>query len=296
LGIILGLTAALCWGIADFLARFATRHTGTYRTLFFMQIIGFVALSIYMEATGGWSRWGAVPGWQPWAWGVLAGLLNTASSLALYRSFETGILAVVSPIGASYPALTVILALASGEALRPARAAGVAAVLVGVVLAAISFERAAEVPEAPHHHHHPRGHLLRGVGWAIAAACGYGVLFWLLGFRVTPVLGGFASVWVIRITTCAALALVAAPVRQSLGPPRGSVWWLIAGIGLIDTAAFVANNVALHTEQVAVASVLASLYGAVTVVLAWIFLRERLQWTQWLGIALIFLGIALVTR
>lgn len=294
MGILLGLTAALCWGVADFLARFATRRTGTYRTLFFMQIIGFLALSIYMEATGGWSRWGAVPGWQPWAWGILAGLLNTAGSLALYRSFETGILAVVSPIGASYPALTVILALASGEALRPARAAGVAAVLVGVVLAAISFERGGEAK--PGITHPPKGHLLRGVGWAIAAACGYGVLFWLLGFRVTPALGGFASVWVIRVTTVAALALVAAPARQSLRPPRGSVWWLIAGIGVIDTAAFVANNVALHTEQVAVASVLASLYGAVTVVLAWIFLRERLQWTQWLGIALIFLGIALVTR
>lgn len=294
MGIILGLTAALGWGIADFLARFATRRTGTYRTLFYMQVIGFVALSIYMEATGGWSRWGAVQGWQPWAWGVLAGLLNTASSLALYRSFETGILAVVSPIGASYPALTVILALASGEALRPARAAGVAAVLVGVVLAAISFESAGDAK--PGIAHPPKGHLLRGVGWAIAAACGYGMLFWLLGFRVTPVLGGFASVWVIRITTVAALALVAAPARQSLRPPRGSVWWLIAGIGVIDTGAFVANNVALHTEQVAVASVLASLYGAVTVVLAWIFLRERLQWTQWVGIALIFLGIALVTR
>jgi drug/metabolite transporter (DMT)-like permease len=294
LGILLGLTAALGWGFSDFLARFATRRTGTYRTLFYMQVIGFVALSIYMEATGGWSRWGAIHGWQPWAWGVLAGLLNMASSLALYRSFETGILAVVSPIGASYPALTVILALASGEALRPARAAGVAAVLVGVVLAAISFEGGG--PARPGVAHPPKGHLLRGVGWAIAAACGYGVLFWLLGFRVTPVLGGFASVWVIRITTFAALALVAAPARQSLRLPRGSVWWLIAGIGVIDTGAFVANNVALHTEQVAVASVLASLYGAVTVVLAWIFLRERLQWTQWVGIALIFLGIALVTR
>ena len=40
---------------------------------------------------------------------------------------------------------------------------------------------------------------------------------------------------------------------------------------------------------------LASLYGAVTVVLAWIFLREKLERNQWFGIVLIFVGIVLVS-
>ena len=65
---------------------------------------------------------------------------------------------------------------------------------------------------------------------------------------------------------------------------------------MLDTAAFVFNNAGLHTGQVSVVSVLASLYGAVTVVLAWIFLRERLDLSQWLGIALIFAGIVLVSH
>jgi uncharacterized membrane protein len=47
---------------------------------------------------------------------------------------------------------------------------------------------------------------------------------------------------------------------------------------------------------VSVVSVLASLYGAVTVLLAWIFLRERLEISQWFGIAMIFAGIVLVSR
>ncbi len=65
LGLILGLTGAVCWGIADFAARFASRRVGAYRTLFFMQFFGFVVLSVYL-------RFEAVfctlpPGWQPWA-------------------------------------------------------------------------------------------------------------------------------------------------------------------------------------------------------------------------------------
>src|SRR5690348_12710206 len=36
--IILGLTAAVCWGTSDFCARFASRRIGAYRTLMLMQI------------------------------------------------------------------------------------------------------------------------------------------------------------------------------------------------------------------------------------------------------------------
>ena len=131
--------------------------------------------------------------------------------------------------------------------------------------------------------------------FAIASAIGFGVLFWLIGFRIMPQMNGTASVWFIRATTFSALAILAAPVRQSIAPPRGSTLWMVIVIGLMDSVAFVANNTALKTEQVAVASVLSSLYGAVTVLLAGIFLRERLERSQWLGIVLIFAGIALVS-
>ena len=121
------------------------------------------------------------------------------------------------------------------------------------------------------------------------------MLFWFLGFYVIPAVGPTISVWVIRLTSFSVLALAAIPARQSLKLPRGSVWWLLAAVGFLDTAAFVANNAGLHTGQVSVVSVLASLYGAVTVLLAWIFLREKLERTQWLGIVLIFVGIVLVS-
>lgn len=53
-------------------------------------------------------------------------------------------------------------------------------------------------------------------------------------------------------------------------------------------------NFAFTTEQIAIVSVLASLFSAVTVLLAWIFLHDKLQWSQWLGIGIIFVGVVLV--
>lgn len=292
MGIILGLAAALGWGTADFLARSATRLVGTYRTLFFMQFIGLIGLSIYLIGSGELVRLIGSAGWQPWAWCIVVALLNVVGSLALYRAFEIGVLMVVSPIAASYAALTVALALLSGETVSQVRGVGIGAALIGVVLAATSFapiqETSAEVKSK-------RQQLTRGVGLAVLAALVYGVMFWLLGFQVTPALGGVAPIWLIRLVTLFTLALGAAPTHQPLHLPAWPVWRLILGVGALDTAAYVANTVGFTTHQIAVVSVLASLFSTVTVMLAWFFLRERLRWNQWLGIVSIFVGIALVS-
>lgn len=296
MGIFFGLSAAVCWGIADFLARFATRRIGTYRASFFMQIIGFAALNAFVFALGGWSQLvaGAPARWQPWFWAAVAGVLNTGCSLAFYRSFEIGTLTVVAPITSSYPALTLLFAMLSGERLTWMHGVGVFVVVGGVALASTSLgnngESAAQARGSQAHRH-----LTRGVNWAIAAACGFSLMFWVLGFRVMPALGGYASVWMIRLTTFTMLAFIAAPVRQSLRPPRGSVWWFLLGIGIFDTAAFLFNNMGLKGGNVAVVTVIASLYSAVTVFLAWIILRERLERSQWAGVFLIFIGIVLVS-
>jgi drug/metabolite transporter (DMT)-like permease len=292
LGIILGLTGAVCWGMADFAARFASRRVGAYRTLFFMQFFGFLALSLYLKFNGGFSH--VAPGWQPWALTVAAGLLNVAASLSLYHSFEIGVMSIVGPVSSSYPALTVILALASGERIHALRAVGMAITFAGVILAAMSFAPKASAPSDPNAAS-SGAHLSRGVGWAILAAVGFGFMFWFLGFHVVPLVGDAVSVWVMRLTALVSLSVFALPARQSIRLPHGGVWWMLAAVGLMDTAAFVANNAGLHIGPVSVVSVLASLYGAVTVLLSWIFLRERLERSQWLGIVLIFIGIVCVS-
>ena len=130
---------------------------------------------------------------------------------------------------------------------------------------------------------------------AILASLGYGVMFWWLGFHVVPLVGSAVSVWVVRITTLVVLVLVGIPTGRSLPLPRGNIWWVLLSVGLMDTCAFVANNAGMGTGHVAVVSVLASLYGAVTVLLSWLFLHEHIERTQWFGIFLIFVGVVLVS-
>jgi drug/metabolite transporter (DMT)-like permease len=297
MAIILGLLAAISWGAADFLARYATRLIGTYRTLFFMQFFGLVGLGIYLQISGTFSQLINSHHWQAWTWALLAALLNCLCNLALYRAFEVGVLTVVSPIAASSSALTVVLSFLSGELVSHSQAIGIAASLIGVVLAATSFTpEIVTLPDAAIDGlvtRKKRG-LTRGVGWALVSSVGYGVLFWLLGFYVTPALGGLFPIWLVRLVSICTLALFAVPTRQNITLPRGTIWWLLASVGILDTVAFTSAAIGLTTGQVAIVSVIAALFSTVTVVLAWIFLREKLYWSQWLGICIIFVGLVFV--
>jgi drug/metabolite transporter (DMT)-like permease len=295
----LGLAAAVLWGVADFVARSIARRIGAIRCTLYLQLVGFLLLSIFFELQGGFHRvFAAVAGgWLPWAWGALAGVLNGFAAVCFYSSLAKGKLSVVTPISASYPALTLVLSMLSGESVRWENLVGIVVSLAGAVLAATTFDSEGPNPPAnanTNAAHIHRTHLTSGVGWAAAAACGFGVMFWLIGYHVMPVLGGAASVWIIRLSTLVSLTLVAVPARQSVAFPRGSVWWLIPIMASCDTAAFLCSNYGLARGPVSVVTMLASLFSAVTVLLAGIFLRERLQRTQWLGIALIFAGIILM--
>ena len=290
MGILLGLLTALSWGGSDFLARFATHRIGTLRTMLYMQCTGFVLLTVFLPWLGGWGHLADGSGWQPWAWGVLAGSLNFFATSTLYRSFEVGKLAVVAPISASYPVLTVLLSVLSGEHLRAVRAVGIAFTLLGVVFVAGGEKRPDDNDAEAQHSSR------KGIGWALCSAVGFGFLFWLLGTRIVPATGAIQTVWLIRLTSSVLTAALIFVARQPIRPPTDRVAGWIFAMGVTDTGAFVLNNFGMRLEQVAVVSVLASLYGAVTVGLAAIFLREHVSRRQWLGILAIFAGIFLISR
>lgn len=290
MGILLGLLTAVTWGGADFIARFATHRIGALRSMMYMQMAGFLLLSIALPALGGWGHLGDGSGWAPWGWGFLAGLFNAVSCLALYRAFEVGKMAVVAPLSASYPALTLVLSWLSGDRPSAVRVAGIICTLLGVAVVA-GGEQTADVEAAGAGRNNRRG-----IGLAIAASLGFALLFWLLGVRIIARVGAEQTVWMIRLTSMTLTAAVILAAKQPIGLPHGPVRGMVLGMGALDTGAFLLSNLGMLMEQVAVISVLGSLYGAVTVGLAAVFLKEKVSGRQWVGIVTIFLGIFLIRK
>jgi drug/metabolite transporter (DMT)-like permease len=294
MGVLLGLLTALSWGSSDFLARFATRKIGTFRAMLYMQLSGLLLLTAALPWMGGFGHLRGV-GREPWVWGIAAGVLNTGGTLALYRSFEIGKMSVVAPISASYPALTTLLVVLTGERLTLPRLTGLLLILLGVTIVARGEENprsAASDANRPSSAQH-RG---EAAGWAFLAALEFGLMFWILGVRAVPLLGSAQAVWVIRLTSVALTTLVMLALRQPRRRPREGARWTVVGMGFLDTGAYVLNNYGMRLEQVSVITVLSSLYGAVTVGFAATILGEKISRKQWMGIAGIFTGIVFISR
>jgi drug/metabolite transporter (DMT)-like permease len=299
-GVLLGIATAVSWGTSDFIARFAIKATGNVRALFGVQFWGAMLLTILLFFARDWGHLFDGSGWQPWAWGIVAGSINTCAMLALYRAFQIGKMAVVAPISASYPAITVILSTLSGERFSVYRALGILAAFAGVLLISVG-EKSQQTGPSPHHAPRIASASLAsqsrpsaGILWAISAAFAFGVLFWLLGAHIIPATGALATVWMIRLTgtviTFFILLAQKIPVRLANKRTNAQLY----SMGFFDTAAFALSNLGMRIEQVAIVTLLGSLYGAVTVALAAIFLRERIALVQWSGMGAIFLGIILM--
>ena len=198
---------------------------------------------------------------------------------AFYRAMALGSISVVATIGALGVLVPVAGGLAQGEEPGILAGAGVAIAIPGVVLAAREPD-----PEW-------RAAGRAAVGLAAMAAVGFGTFFLLLDAA-----SGERPAWTIvaaRTGGVAALLVAAAVVRPSLRIP-GSMAPALVAIGCCDVLANSLFAVATNHGLLALVAVTASIYGAVTVLLARIFLGERLAPPQRAGVVLAFLGVAMI--
>ncbi|MBK9712036.1 MAG: DMT family transporter [Kouleothrix sp.] len=277
MGILFGLTAALGWGLADFMVTSVARRIGVTQAMFYLQLVGLLTIGAVLL------RWPDLPAPTPTMWVVTIGisLINLAGTLLLYRSFAIGTLAIVSPIASGFAVVTALLALLGGE--RPAPIAIVGALLLIGGVAVVSRS-----------HHAGAGARLAGVPEAIGVVICFGFYFWSLDL-VRPALGAFWPVAVTRaVEMVGALLLL---LRRGAPPARlpRSLWPTILVAALLDTLAFVAFNLGAGTTYTSIVTALASLFSAVTVLMAWAILRERLSRAQWAGVAVILCGVLLVS-
>src|SRR5262245_12522768 len=134
-GVLLGLSAALLWGVADFCARGSSRAGGTFRTLLFVEIIAIPA--VLLAAPFGLITLRSEQ-WTMILAAAVVGLIILGGAGLLYRAFAIGKLALVSPIASAFAAVTALLAIATGERLAGLTLFGVIVNVVGVPVASSS--------------------------------------------------------------------------------------------------------------------------------------------------------------
>jgi uncharacterized membrane protein len=237
------------------------------------QSAGFVLLIVVVGARG------AVDS-RSLALGLAGGVGGGIGLAAFYKALSLGTMSVVSPIAACSALVPFVLSLATGE--RPATIAvcGAIIALAGAVLASVE-ERRAESPERA-----------RAVVLAVVTAGALGVFVYFLGLGSRE--GDAMSTLVgARIGSLGVLLVLAATQRARLRLRRASVP-AVAAVGLADVTANALFAYASGHGLLALVSVLGSLYPVVTLVLAHVFLHERLTRAQRWGVGVALAGVVAI--
>ncbi len=278
-----GLATALSWGSADFIARFTGRALGPQTALLAMLGVSAVILNlIFWPSEVPFVR-------DPSGWWLilLTGLGIMTATLLLYWGLARGPVTVVAPIAGSYPALNLGLAVALGTRPSALDWAAMAVVMAGVIVvarAARSFEDPAGAT---------RAQLRFTIGLALGAALAFAVTI-AIAQQASHLYGELQTVALSRWVSLLACALLLLVRRQKPRVPLR--WWPWIGLqGLLDGGAYVALLTGSQGPGAEIAVVVGSGFGAVTVLLARLVLREAMTWAQWAGIAAIVTGVAILS-
>jgi len=131
------------------------------------------------------------------------------------------------------------------------------------------------------------------VGLALGAALSFSVTI-AIAQQASHLYGELQTVVLARWVSLLACALLLLVRRQSPRIPLR--WWPWIGLqGLLDGGAYVALLTGSQGPGAEIAVVISSGFGAVTVLLARLVLRETMTWSQWAGIAAIVAGVAVLS-
>ena len=270
--VLLSLVAAVAYGLSDFVGGLASRRTSAWPVAFVGTASALVGAIVLTAATDG------APTGADLAWGAASGVGTGVGGAFLYKGLASGRMGVVAPISAVGAALLpVCVGVLGGE--RPALLVwlGIAAAVPGTWL--VSREPGGT------------GDLAAGIVDGVLAGLGFGLLFAAMG--QVPEEAGFAPLVVAQAVGLVCVAATAYALGARWAPHHPSqAWGAVAG--LLSTAAVVAFLLATQTGLLAVASVVTSLYPAVTIALAAAVLRERIHLSQGLGLLLCGVAVGLV--
>jgi len=290
----LSLIASVAYGTSDFFGGLAARRlnvlhstAGTYVAGTIVVGLGVVGMGV-LGIGGEWTM-------DSTALGAVAGVLAIIGFVCFYAALAIGPMSLLSPaialVGAVVP---VGVAAATGAKLDALAWGAIALAVLATVLISVPSSRTRERVS-------PRGAIL-----ALIAGLGLGLS--IVAIDATDATSGLIPAFVEMVTGVVVLAVLLTALRVTRArfgflaifepPPAASrqrssarhAWVNAAVAGVLLGVANALILLALHAGNLAVVSVLVSLYPLATVVLAALVLKERLTLVQVAGIVLAILA------
>lgn len=274
--VVLGLVAAVLYGVADYAGGIASRRYTAITVLLLSYPVGAVLMAVMLPLFGGHADTRAL------LYGLLGGAAGLVGVVLMYNLMTIAPINVISPVTAVLAAtVPVIVGVVIGERPHVTAWFGILLGLVAVVLVSRTTDD------------HPHGRIgTRVLTLAFVSGLGFGLYFVFLARA-----GHDSGLWPLVASRFSSAALIVplARARGAFGLIRGRMVWVVVLAGVCDALANLCFLIASRHGLLSLASVLTSLYPAVTVLLAVGLLREHVSRTQRVGLGLAAGAIVLIT-
>ena len=283
MSVLFGLVTALCWGLADFAVAIVSRRLTAFQTTVGMHIGSVIYAGILVIVT---AALGDFPVSELWPF-VLIGLFGCAGYLAFFKALNIGPLSIVSPIVSGYAVITVILAVVVlAERPSPLQILAIIVVFAGVGLASTDLR---SLKSSGLGTSWSRGILLAVVAMVLIGGYVFAIAYFADEF------GWLVPIFLVRVfSTIFFLGGTAAARYPLLANVTGPLAIAMLLIGVVETSGYISFSFGVRIADTSLVATIASAYALVPIALGFVFLGERPVANQWVGIALVIAGLALL--
>ena len=257
------LTAVGAWGASDFLGGVGARRVNAFLFTAIVHISGLFVVGALALMTGA-----PFPGTASLVWSLIAGSVGGIALALFYRALASGNMGLVAPVaavlGAGIP--TIVTAFATGF---PGYRHLLGFILAGIGVWLISRTEAGDGrPE--------------GLGMAVLAGIGFASFYLCVHQAATH---NASALWIAASSRFASLLVTGAIVLfgRHLRAVAAPVLGIAMSAGILDISGTIVLIRASQIGRLDDAVVLSSLYPAITVLLARIFLHEHFSRTRTIG-------------
>ncbi len=279
LSILLGLGGMFGWGIYDFLGGVFSKQIGSFKSVFWSQFAGFIAILVlaFILTTK--------IDLPPWAIVLLpiASIVYSAGYLFFFKGFEKGNVSIIAATMNLWAVFTMLFAyLFMGQRLTAIQTLGVFLIISGATLASIDWSSVLS----------QKIQLSLGVKEAILGAFFFGI-FWNISEIVSEEIGWLLTTLLVKFGIAIFLLLYASAVKQTIGLGNIStkIKIVVFFMGMLEVSAVALVNYGLTIGDAILITPIASALSIVTITLAVIFLKDKLSKLQGLGVCMAIAGI-----
>lgn len=265
------------------MARLYAAKTGPFRLAFYVMLTGAALLVAVILWRG--TIWQADP--RSFLLACLNGVLYAGAVASLFMAFSLAPVSIVGPLTAGYPALVVVWGLFTGLVPTPLQWLAVLLIIMGAVVVGRMGPSNGGLASVE------TGKIPVVIAATILASCFFASTI-LVGQAAAATLGSLETTFVSRFPAALVLLPFMLRDRAKLGPVTGRAWTGIVVMGALDVVAVTAINASTHYPGKELGAMAISCYGALSVLLAMILLKEKVSLGQWLGIAMTVSGIVLL--